>query len=186
MYTTWMGIDPGLKGGIAVIYSNRKPQAIPLPLKDGKLDLVKISQEIDRMLEYDLEFGYRPTLVYVEDVHAMPGQGVTSMFNFGFGVGALHGILAAKDLDVGRVNPIRWKNRVLQNKTRDKTVAIAYCKDHFPEVHLIPAGSRKDHDGMADALCIAEYARKFHAENTMSPSSGTRKGKRAASAKRRS
>ena len=181
MFTTWMGIDPGLKGGIAVQYAHQASRAIPIPTTDGKFDPPEISRMIDSLLDCDPLFGLRPTLVYIEDVHAMPGQGVTSMFNFGFGVGLLHGILAAKGLTVYRVNPIRWKNRVLKNRTKDKLVAIQYCLDNFPEVNL----GKKPHDGMADALCISEYARWFHSENTTHTPRAARGGKRAAPKARR-
>lgn len=189
MFTAWMGIDPGLKGGIAVQYLYGIPRAYPFPLtEDGKLDLAGISTIIDMALlasPGDPSWGYKNALIYIEDVHAMPGQGVTSMFNFGFGVGALHGMLTAKGLRFFKVNPIRWKNRVLQNRTKDKTVAIDFCKLNFPQVNLLPSGHRVAHDGMADALCISEYARKFHTESTAYKPSGTQKGKRAASSRRR-
>jgi crossover junction endodeoxyribonuclease RuvC len=109
----------------------------------------------------------------------MPGQGVTSMFNFGFGVGLLHGIIAAKGLELYKVHPIRWKNRILKNPTRDKTVAIDYCLEKFPGVNLQPSG-KKPHDGIADALCMSEYARHFHSESTERKPRGAQASKRVA------
>lgn len=165
MYTTWIGIDPGLHGGIAVQYEHGLPRAFPMPLTPkNMIDLPAISDLIDSMLGYSAALDIiRPALIYIEGVNAMPGQGVSSTFKFGFVTGAVHGIIAAKGLSLQVVYPVRWKNRVLAGTKKDKEAAIDYCRLHFPDVNLLATSrSKKPHDGMADALCISEYARNFH------------------------
>lgn len=156
-----IGIDPGLKGGIAlidihdvVIAADKLPT---VPIKTGN----KTKQELDMsaILMYINSYmlKYKPVLCVLEAVHAMPGQGVTSMFTFGMGYGMLRGILAALNLQVMLVSPVSWKAAVLADNTHDKGGAIAYCKEHYPYVSLIPKGKRKPQDGIADAICLAKY-----------------------------
>lgn len=183
-YTSWIGIDPGLNGAIAVQHSNWTTQAFRLPKNaDGSLNLLEISHMIDNMLGYDQNWGmYRPTLVYIEKVGSMPGQGVASSFKFGLVTGMMHGLIAAKGLDVFTVHPVKWKNRILPKGCHSKQDAIDYCKLKFPDVDLVNSiRSHKEHDGICDALCISEYARYFHSENTKCKSSGNRANRLGAS-----
>ena len=95
----------------------------------------------------------------VESVSAMPGQGVTSMFNFGKGFGWILGILDAYTVPYELVRPQKWKKEF--SITSDKNTSIAVCKRLFPWVSLLPTERcRKDNDGMAEALLMAEYARR--------------------------
>ena len=95
----------------------------------------------------------------IESVSAMPGQGVTSMFNFGKGFGWILGILDAYAVPYELVRPQKWKKEF--SITSDKNTSIAVCKRLFPWVSLLPTERcRKDNDGMAEALLLAEYARR--------------------------
>jgi crossover junction endodeoxyribonuclease RuvC len=146
-----IAIDPGLSGGIAIRYQGKLTAQL-LPLAGKTLDLAELANIIRQA---------RPTLAIVEKVHAMPGQGVTSMFTFGMGYGAIQGILATLKIPYELVTPQRWKGVVLAGTTKDKNAAIAYCRRAFPNVSLVPPRCRKPHDGIADALCLLEYGRRF-------------------------
>jgi crossover junction endodeoxyribonuclease RuvC len=182
VYTSWLGIDPGLHGGIAVQHTNKPTMAVAMPLKDGNLDLEKISDIVDSMLlvdQLDQSWGYRTCRVVIEGVGAMPGQGVSSTFKFGFVTGAVHGIMAAKGLEVVVCYPVKWKNRVLTGTDKSKQAAIDYCRLSFPDISLLATPrSRKPHDGIADALCISQYARHHHEENIKHKSNVVRVNKR--------
>jgi crossover junction endodeoxyribonuclease RuvC len=145
-----IAIDPGLSGAIAALVEGQI-QAHPLPLAGKSLDLAAIAGTIK---------GFSPTLAVIEKVHAMPGQGVSSMFAFGQGYGAILGILAALGVRAELVPPQTWKRVVLQGTTKDKAAAIAYCRRAFPDVPLILPRCRKPHDGIADAICLLEYGRR--------------------------
>jgi crossover junction endodeoxyribonuclease RuvC len=67
-----------------------------------------------------------------------------------------------KDLSFIVVDSRKWKNRVLIGTTKDKQAAIDYCLSKFPDISLLATPrSRKHHDGIADAICISEYARHY-------------------------
>ena len=95
----------------------------------------------------------------VEHVSAMPGQGVTSMFNFGQNFGYIKGLLEAFQIPYELVRPQKWKKEF--GITGDKNSSVEVCKRLFPGVSLRRTERcRKDDDGMAEALLMAEYARR--------------------------
>lgn len=140
----YIGIDPGASGGIGLI-NTTEDTAEAVPYSDEAL--------IDT-----LSF-YPAAKVMVEQVHAMPGNGSTSMFNFGKAFGFILGALAAYKIPYQLVPPTKWKREF--SVTADKKTSISCCKRLFPEVELRRnAHCRTDHDGMAEALLLAEYARR--------------------------
>ena len=148
----YVGIDPGLKGGVALHCGNHV-EAFPIPVVDGYVDVATLADEFRK---------YDDMLAIVEKVGAMPGQGVVSMFNFGRCYGTLIGLCIALGIKVELVTPQKWKGEVLAGTTKDKEAAIAYCRRVYPEVKLIQPRCRVPHDGMADALCLAEYGRRTY------------------------
>lgn len=155
----YMGIDPGLKGGIAVLHidkdTNRVYQAETYPYSQDKL----------KELSYNLSREWADNvLCFVEKVSAMPKQGVTSMFNFGVSFGYIQGVLESFEVPYQLVSPQKWKKHFgLDN---DKSKSIALCKRLFPGVSLLPTERcRKDSDGMAEALLIAQYAKRTDRPN---------------------
>ncbi len=152
-----MGIDPGKKGGIAVIDSKRKIcELTPMPmLPGGKVwDLEELCVIVGR---WSNDCG----AVYIEKVGAMPGQGVVSMFNFGWGCGALEGIVAAYQLPYHKVSPQTWMKSVHQGsdaKANTKQKGLQIAKRLYPgRSFLATPRSRVPHDGMVDALLIALF-----------------------------
>ena len=152
-----VGIDPGIHGGVAWI-NGTGAGAMPMPLTSGSesdLDkdvLISFLRWADGAAKEGILF------VYIEEVHAMPKQGVVSMFTFGYDAGRLRGIADGLGLPVRTVHPRAWKTRILgEYYSHDKAGAIAYCDMFYPQVSLTPERKRVPHDGMADALCIATY-----------------------------
>jgi crossover junction endodeoxyribonuclease RuvC len=95
----------------------------------------------------------------LEKVGAMPGQGVTSMFNFGVSYGYIKGVLEANRIPYQEIPPQRWKKEFGLNS--DKAASVEVCRKLFPDVNLLATPRcRKPHDGMAEALLLAEYARR--------------------------
>lgn len=142
----YIGIDPGKSGAIAVI----------LDEMDETL-LYPYGEQEYRNVLHDLSL--RPVKACVEHVGAMPGQGVTSMFNFGVNFGYIRGLLEAFKVPYELVRPQKWKKEF--SITGDKNSSIEVCKRLFPGVCLRRTEKcRKDDDGMAEALLMAEYARR--------------------------
>lgn len=141
----YMGIDPGKKGAVAVIYEDGSIEVSPM-------ESVMLSLVMKALAKAKVR-------CCLEKVHAMPGQGVTSMFNFGVSYGYLKGMLDANGISYQEIPPERWKKEFGLNT--DKTRSVEVCHQLFPETTLRPTErSRVDNDGMAEALLMAEYARR--------------------------
>jgi crossover junction endodeoxyribonuclease RuvC len=96
--------------------------------------------------------------VYIEDVHAMPGQGVTSMFSMGRGLGMYEGIVAALKLPVHFVAPQTWKKKLLTGMGKEKDASIYKAQQLFPTIATSFFTKRgRMLDGRAEALLIAYY-----------------------------
>jgi len=155
------GVDPGLSGGVAAIEITDRDAtawAQPMPLSGRRVDWKTLAG-----LMTPQGLGSPPSLIVLEKCSAMPGQGVCSMFKFG---GACEGVVAtalALGHSVVEVTPQKWKAEILSGTKRDKEAAIEYCRLRWPGLSLIPKGCRKPRDGMADALCLAEYGRRIYA-----------------------
>ncbi len=149
----YIGIDPGKKGALAVIDTEAPAPVIAVPFSEsGYLAELR---------------GIDPgkSIVALEKVAAMPGQGVTSMFNFGCGYGWLQGILEALRFPYELVPPQRWKRAF--GVTSDKHTSIRAAQRLFPGVSLLASPRcRIENDGMAEALLLAEYARRNLGRNT--------------------
>ena len=142
---TYIGIDPGKSGALALL------------TEDGQCTVVPFQESAYTAI---LKAASGPSSVCcLEKVSAMPGQGVVSMFNFGQNLGYIEGLLQAFDIPYQLVPPQTWKKEFCV--TSDKNTSIEVCRKLFPHVCLLPtARSRKPSDGMAEAILIAEYARR--------------------------
>jgi len=145
----YIGIDPGQKGGVAFLWDDGNYSSHPMPATRNQLC---------KLLRDEVQ-GAKIKAV-VESVHAMPGQGVTSMFKFGKGCGEILGILTALGAEIHEPTPQAWKKIVLAGTDKSKDAAIQVAENLFPDIQLIPKGCRKPHDGMAEALLMAEYGRR--------------------------
>lgn len=153
--TVYVGIDPGANGGVAAVYDHSFLSAEAEPLTLPNL--------VRSFLTF--QAAKRAIVVGVELVHAMPGQGVTGMFSFGQRYGEVLGVLAAFGITPTLVPPQVWQTVIFKgmgadgSKPTTKEKSIMVARAVFPTVDLKPPGKRTFHDGMADALCIAEYMR---------------------------
>lgn len=151
-----LGIDPGLRGGIAALdHTGAVVGLWPMPVAGGEIHAAAIADIFRslRCLDSHQDIGQ----VTLERVAAMPKQGVSSTFTFGTGWGMVRGVCAAMNVPVVLVPATVWKKRVLVGLPHDKDGAVRYCANRWPTAELIPAGCRKPHDGIADALCLAAF-----------------------------
>lgn len=154
VYEVILGIDPGVNGAISAISGDEVIEVIPCPkLIVGR----KSDYDITGMVAFIMRYKDKKLICYLEQVHAMPKQGVTSMFSFGKGFGIWIGILAALQIPYEFVSPQHWKNKLLQGTDKSKGAAIKVCKQLYPTVDLKPGRKVTDHDGMAEAILIASY-----------------------------
>lgn len=141
----YVGIDPGEKGSMAIIWEWGKIELIPFSV-DGYRDMMRQCPPME-------------CRCCLERVNAMPKQGVVSMFNFGKNFGFIQGLLTAYSIPYELVTPQKWKKEF--QITGDKNSSIAVCKRLFPDVDLRRTERcRKDDDGAAESLLLAEYARR--------------------------
>ena len=150
-----IGIDPGLSGGIAVLDDLKIYDIFDMPImSEGKKNKNQLNsaQLVNIINEHVLK--NEDTFVIVEQVSAMPGQGVTSMFNFGQSFGILKGICNAMQLPMYFVRPTKWKkyfNLLNSEKDASRTRAI----EIFP--YFSSQLSRKKDSNKADAILIASF-----------------------------
>lgn len=144
----YIGIDPGVSGGIGVVDDDGAALAFKMPATLGDLNAL-----FDRIVDRET----RPMFAYVERVAAWApaGQrmGATSAFTFGQNVGALHAFLTAYGIGFDLVTPQRWQT-VMQCRTGgDKNISKARAQQLFSQIPVTHA--------TADALLIAEYGRRL-------------------------
>ena len=150
-----IGIDPGLSGGIAILDNNKIKELFDMPvMPDGKKNKRQLNSALLVKLIKDNIESLENTIMVVEQVNAMPGQGVTSMFNFGQTFGAIKGICAALGLPIFLVRPAKWKKYFeLINSSKDasRTKAI----EMYPSISEQLA--KKKDVNKSDAILIARY-----------------------------
>ena len=152
-----IGIDPGISGAICFFENGEIKDVIDMPvMADGKKNKKQIngSQIFNEISTRIKNYKAENINVVIEQVSAMPGQGVTSMFNFGQSFGVLKGICAAMQLPIFLVRPAKWKKHfelINSQKDSSRTKAIQM----FPKIssHL----SRKKDANKADAILIASF-----------------------------
>lgn len=142
-----LGVDPGASGAVAAIEKSGPDYWVRDLGGDPSL-IANAFREIFSVSGAD-------RIAALEQVHAMPGQGVTSMFSFGASYGACRGILAYACVPYHLVTPSKWKKDLGLGKDKDEALAMA--RRLFPTAEL----SRKKDIGRAEALLIAEWARRF-------------------------
>ena len=155
-----IGIDPGVSGGISILENKKVLEIFDMPtMIDGKknkrqVNGAQVANIIKKKLNQNNE-----VIVVVEHVNAMPGQGVTSMFNFGQSFGVIKGICAALNLPIYFVRPAKWKkhfNLIKTNKDASRTKVIEVYPEISSKLH------RKKDSNRADAILIALYFNDTH------------------------
>ena len=150
-----IGIDPGLTGAVAILPEGLFFDTPTASVKKGSSKKVYLVAEMVTILAIvDRDNAH----VYIEDVHAMPGQGVSSTFSFGRGYGLWEGIVAALGIPYTLVSPVRWKRAMMDGMGKEKGASRVRAGQLFPQFADL-LGLVKHH-GRADALLIAEYGRR--------------------------
>ena len=152
-----IGIDPGISGSICFFEDGKILDVIEMPtMTEGKKNKRQVngSQIYNEILKKTVGFKKENIRVVIEQVSAMPGQGVTSMFNFGQSFGMLKGICSAMQLPMYFVRPAKWKkhyNLINSQKDASRTRAI----EIFP--YFSSQLSKKKDSNKADAILIASF-----------------------------
>ena len=150
-----LGIDPGLSGAIAILEDKKVLNLFDMPvMAEGKKNKKQLNSAQLVNIIKDYTNDDEEKVVIVEQVNAMPGQGVTSMFNFGQTFGAIKGICAALKLPIYFVRPSKWKKHFeLINSSKDasRTKAIEMYPSLSTEL------SRKKDVNKSDAILIARF-----------------------------
>ena len=152
-----IGIDPGISGSICFLDNGKILDVTEMPIMtDGKKNKKQVngSQVYNEITKRIKQFEKNQIRVVIEHVSAMPGQGVTSMFNFGQSFGILKGICTAMQLPMYFVRPTKWKkyfNLLNSEKDASRTRAI----EIFP--YFSSQLSRKKDSNKADAILIASF-----------------------------
>jgi len=152
-----IGIDPGLSGSICFLIDGKILDVIEMPtMAEGKKNKRQVngSQVFNEITKRTKEYQKNQVRVVIEQVSAMPGQGVTSMFNFGQSFGVLKGVCTAMQLPMYFVRPAKWKkyfNLINSEKDASRTRAI----EIFPS--FSSSLSKKKDSNKADAILIASF-----------------------------
>ena len=155
----WIGVDPGAKGGYAVISKSETGQAVFAYPWDDTFFAMEMANLI--------QFKEHGIVAAVEKVGAVHGNGIVSMFNFGKNAGYIEGVLSALGIPYQLVPPAKWKKE-FSLIGKDKQASIITCRKLFPELDLKRTERcRADSDGKAEATLLAEYARRKFGEGNV-------------------
>ena len=164
-----MGIDPGLTGGVVILNDQTVIFKSPMPIikssktVSGKTKTKTLLDPVG-LRELFLEWSGMVDMVMLEKVHAMPKQGISSTFTFGRVFGTLEGMLTALEYPVTMVSPQTWTkelHRGCERSLKPKDKSRLVLGRLFPGLDLTPTErSKMPHEGMLDALLLAEYGRR--------------------------
>ena len=143
----YIGVDPGKSGAIAFF----NPGTKEVWTIKGDETLRDLHSELENAVIY--ESGR--VFAMLEQVHAMPGQGVSSTFKFGQSYGQLEALLVCSGISFDRVTPAKWQTALSCRSKGDKNVTKAKAQELFPQVEKVTHAT-------ADALLLAEYCRRKH------------------------
>ena len=150
-----IGIDPGLSGAIAILEDNKVLSIFDMPvMAEGKKNKRQLnSAQLVDIIKENVKIN-DDIAVVVEQVNAMPGQGVTSMFNFGQTFGAIKGVCAALKLPIFFVRPSKWKKHFdLLNSSKDSSRTKVI--EMYPS--LSNQLTKKKDVNKSDAILIARF-----------------------------
>ena len=149
------GIDPGVNGALSVYEHKKLKEVFDMPtMSDGKknkkqINAAQLALEIKKRAD-----GSKDVAVVIEHVTAMPGQGVTSMFNFGQSFGVIKGICSALTMPIYFIRPVKWKkhfNLIGSSKDASRTKATELFPNFSNEM------AKKKDANKADAILIGRY-----------------------------
>lgn len=154
-----LGIDPGLQGGIGIVnHIGEFVSVIEIPVIKGVKGKSKSQYNMAQMAEIlrSLQRGEEKqiSMVYVEQVHSLPAQGIASSFTFGVGFGMVQGQLAALQISYTLVTPQRWQKGLFKDLPgKDpKQKGQLFVSQRFPELKIKKS--------LIDAFLIAYWGYK--------------------------
>jgi Holliday junction resolvasome RuvABC endonuclease subunit len=156
----YIGIDPGFDGAVAFMPDNAEPHWVMAPtlpiVVAGKnrraYDLRECSEIARRIADFP-----EPKRVWIENLHAFPGQGAQATFQLGRSSMVWEAMLTAHRAPWESVQPQRWKRAILGGLGKEKSATLAWAKAAYPRVNF-PRNQEKA-IGVADALGMAQYGR---------------------------
>ena len=150
-----LGVDPGLTG--ALVFIGDEIESIVMPKIGNILNLAELSEILEARRD-------KITHAYLESVHAMPKQGVSSSFKFGRVFGMAEAMLAAHKIPYTLVTPQAWQKVIhagIEKSIEPKKRSLIAVTRLFPTTNLLATErSKVPHSGIVDALLIAEYGRR--------------------------
>ena len=160
MMKVFIGIDPGKDGALAILGYRETPILIPFSETEYVNQLRRLDPYSQGLfVELNKTVRVVDPFCVVEHVNAMPGQGVTSCFSFGRNFGFILGLLTAFRIPYELVRPQKWKKEF--SCTSDKNTSIEVAQRLFPGIDLRRTPKcQKPHDGICEALLMAEYGRR--------------------------
>lgn len=171
-----IGIDPGVKGGLAAMGPENVREVIAMPTIGKVLDLQDITAFIKKWLFPGVLEVSNAEFIVIEKVHTFNKAGSTQSFSFGVGYGQLQGICAALQLPFVLVTSQEWKRVILTgykkpgkgaSEKEKKAAALQYVKQKYPKLDLRKSEKcRNPHDGIVDAICLAEYGLRLQNNQT--------------------
>jgi Holliday junction resolvasome RuvABC endonuclease subunit len=157
-----IGIDPGLSGAVAVLtldgtyLASAKLPTIAVK-KGNQIDILTLARGLDALrTHYDVR-------LFVIEEPQLRGkqQGILATHTQGRAYGRLEAYTELHQIPCEIVHPKVWQAAVLGKITHDKKVAMAYVGRRYPDAELRPGRCTKAQDGIADAICLAEYGRRL-------------------------
>lgn len=157
--TRVLGIDPGATGAVALLDTHSGELVVSdLPVISVKRTSgARKSTEISEAHLAEIIRGLSPDAVWIERVHAMPKQGVSSSFNFGLAYGIVRGVIGAVGLPMFLVTPNEWKKEFRLGS--DKSASRMLAGRLYP--HNASVFSRVRDDGRAEAALIATFGARY-------------------------
>jgi hypothetical protein len=152
----FLGIDPGAKGGLALLSEADGLLIEPIPTNDDGIDL----KELARLIR---DFSKDTRVAYLEELNAFPGMNIAGVKTLWRGIGVLHGMLIANGVETFIVRPQEWMkvmHKGLEGKDTKVKSHLA-AKRIFPNVDFLATErSKVPHEGMVEAALIAEFGRR--------------------------
>lgn len=168
-----LGIDPGISGAMALLNDQGKllelcdiPVLVDKVVNGKAKNVINYKQLQNTLMAWIAEYG--EMMCYLESVHAMPTQGVTSMFNMGATYGAIRAVLACENIVVEQVAPQTWKKQLKipmgphLSSAEKKEISRGHAIKLFP--HDVELFARKADHNRAEAALIAKYG-AYHNDN---------------------
>jgi crossover junction endodeoxyribonuclease RuvC len=148
-----LGVDPGLNGALALRFEN-DIEIFDIPTHQITVNRKK-KQQIDLYAFANWIDIHRNTIKYaiIENPHSMPGQGVSSSFNFGFTCGVAQAMIASALIPIHLVRPVTWKKQL--GLSKDKDACRLRASERFPKYSEL--WQLVKHDGRAEATLLTLY-----------------------------